>query len=55
MVTLAGLHDVSRDLSDEFPYSSICVIHKISVNFIGSNRSMNFLFVVLSCLKELLQ
>ena len=32
MVILAGLHVVSLDVSDEFPSSGVCVIHKISVN-----------------------
>ena len=31
MVTLAGLHVVSPDFSDELPSSCICVIHRISV------------------------
>ena len=32
VVTLASLHVVNRDFSDEFPCSGVRVIHKIGVN-----------------------
>ena len=31
LTVLAGLHVMSRDFSDEFPCSDICIIHKINV------------------------
>ena len=41
VVILAGLHVVSRDFSDEFPYSSGRVIHKVSVNCNSFHRDIN--------------